>query len=302
MSRPNNPGAADRHTQLEEVAARLATADQNRSAAARGLAGCAKLQKMALYDHIGQKYDTTRQADPYIANRLAHHLHIQPERYYLDVACGTGNYTLALAQRGGSWHAVDQSPHMIAAARAKGKFVQWEVAGATSLPYGDAIFNGVVCTLAIHHFDALLPTFHEVHRVLKSGPFVLLTATPEQIQGYWLARYFPEAIRKAAEQMPSLEVVSEALHDAGFARVETEPYQVAEDLQDFFLYSGKHRPELYLDAQVRAGISTFALFADAAEVEAGCEQLAADVESGYIEEILEHHKQTSDYLFTIATA
>jgi ubiquinone/menaquinone biosynthesis C-methylase UbiE len=257
---------------------------------------------MPIYDLIGQRYDTTRKADPYIASRLAHHLNIRPEACYLDVACGTGDYALVLAERGGSWHAVDQSPRMIEAARVESEIVKWKVAEASALPYDEATFNGAVCTLAIHHFDALPPVFREVYRVLNGGPLVLFTATPEQIQGYWLSQYFPQSIRKSAEQMSYFKSVSEALHHAGFIHVEAEPYQVQEDLQDFFLYSGKHRPELYLDAQVRAGISTFTLFADAAEVEAGCERLAADVKSGRIKQVVEDHKQTSDYLFVIATS
>ena len=39
------------------------------------------------------------------------------------------------------------------------------------------------------------------------------------------------------------------------------------------------RPHLYLDPEVRAGISTFAL-ADGGEVEAGVARLRADLESG----------------------
>ena len=55
----------------------------------------------ARYDTIGVGYDATRRADPYIAGRLAHHLAIGAESTYLDVACGSGNYTVALAGLGG---------------------------------------------------------------------------------------------------------------------------------------------------------------------------------------------------------
>ena len=58
---------------------------------------------MPVYNRIGKSYDATRRADPFIANRLAHHLDIHSQGIYLDAACGTGNYSLALAAKGGEW-------------------------------------------------------------------------------------------------------------------------------------------------------------------------------------------------------
>ena len=37
-----------------------------------------------------------------------------------------------------------------------------------------------------------------------------------------------------------------ALEDAGFTGINRERYNVKEDLEDLFLYSGKHLPEIYL--------------------------------------------------------
>jgi ubiquinone/menaquinone biosynthesis C-methylase UbiE len=55
---------------------------------------------MAIYEQIGKGYDLTRRADPYIVSRLRHHLGVGAHLSYLDVACGTGNYTSALALSG----------------------------------------------------------------------------------------------------------------------------------------------------------------------------------------------------------
>lgn len=148
---------------------------------------------MAIYNQIGQIYDTTRRADSYIAGRLVKFLEIDPKSIYLDVACGTGNYTIALADEGGSWFGVDQSSEMIEKARAKSVDVNWHIADITSLPFTEGSFNGAVCTLAIHHFSELISTFREVRRVLNAGKFVVFTSTSEQTGNYWLAEYFPEA-------------------------------------------------------------------------------------------------------------
>src|SRR5262249_2665884 len=43
-------------------------------------------------------------------------------------------------------------------------------------------------------------------------------------------------------------------------------YQVAAELKDWFLYCGKHKPELYFDPRARAGISAFACAQDQDEI------------------------------------
>jgi hypothetical protein len=81
----------------------------------------------------------------------------------------------------------------------------------------------------------------------------------------------------------------------------TDPYEVTPDLRDLFLYSGKHRPELYLDPRIRAGISTFAALAEPAEVRSGCARLEADIRSGRIADITTAYRHDrGDYLFIIA--
>lgn len=256
---------------------------------------------MAVYEQIGKGYDLTRRADAYLVSRLTQHLRINPQLSYLDLACGTGNYTLALSHGGGKWHALDQSQRMIDAARIKSDAICWQLADVARLPYRDEVFSGVVCTLAIHHFASLVSAFSEINRVLAKGRFVLFTSTLEQTSRYWLAEYFPEAIRKSAEQMPSLAALREALAEARFMSVETEDYIVQEDLQDFFLYSGKHRPAMYLDEVVRSGISTFALLASETEIEEGCKKLAADIHTGQIAKVIKKYEHgEGDYKFVIA--
>ena len=48
-----------------------------------------------IYNRIGAGYDATRRADPYIAGKLDSYLSTKDGLSYLDVACGTGNYTVA---------------------------------------------------------------------------------------------------------------------------------------------------------------------------------------------------------------
>ena len=84
-------------------------------------------------------------------------------------------------------------------------------------------------------------------------------------------------------------------------RVTTEPYTVRPDLQDLFLYSGKHRPTLYLDPVVRASISSFVDLAREGEIAEGCERLARDIETKHIGRVIaEAEHEGGDYLFLVA--
>jgi SAM-dependent methyltransferase len=253
-----------------------------------------------LYDRIGTQYDVTRRADPYPVGRLLHHLDATSAGECLDMACGTGNYTIAVAQTGVRMHGIGQSWRMIAAAREKNRAGAWHIGNVEALPFPEGVFSGVICTLAIHHFQALQPAFQEVFRVLAPGRFVLFTSTAEQMRGYWLNAYFPTAMALSIAQMPSLPAIVQALRQSGFTRIHTEPYEVQNNLQDFFLYSGKHRPAMYLHPHVRAGISTFAALADAAEVGDGCRKLSQDIESGRIAEVIATYRHAQgDYLFVV---
>jgi ubiquinone/menaquinone biosynthesis C-methylase UbiE len=148
--------------------------------------------KMAIYNKIGKSYDAPRRADSFIISCLVYLLKIRAQGDYLDAACRTGNYTTAIAESwGGSWRGVDQSSQMIEAARVKSDCVNWHQANVESLPFENEIFDGAICTLAIHHFNDLDKAFVEIHRVLKNDSrFVIFTSTPEQTANYWLADIF----------------------------------------------------------------------------------------------------------------
>jgi len=253
-----------------------------------------------LYDNIGKSYDITRKADPEITRRLKAHLQSFGEPI-LDVACGTGNYTVALKNLGITMTGVDVSKEMIKKAKEKTCDIVWDIADVKRLPYSNSTFKGATCILSIHHFDNLLESFKEIYRVIDKGRFVIFTSSPEQIERYWLNEYFPKAIEYSAIQMPSVSLVTDTLKQAGFTIIGLETFLVQPDLQDFFLYSGKYEPEMYLDENVRLGISTFANLAAKEEVEKGCNKLRQDIDNGLISKIIEKYSSDlGDYLFAIA--
>ncbi len=256
---------------------------------------------MAIYDQIGGKYDQTRRADPYLVQRLMTLLKATPARSYLDVACGTGNYSAAMADSGFRCYGIDHSLTMLTTAQHKSPAVTWYQGDVHNMPLLENAFNGAFCMLGIHHFENLENAFQEVVRVISDGRFVIFTSTPEQMRGYWLNEYFPVALEKSAIQMPSLNRVRLALQNAGFRLIETEAYAVRDDLQDRFFYSGKHRLERYLDPLFRQGISTFRLLTDVVELETGCNRLQNDIQTGRIADVMKAYEHSDgDYLWVVS--
>jgi ubiquinone/menaquinone biosynthesis C-methylase UbiE len=255
------------------------------------------------YDRIGHDYDVARRADPFLTARMASLLRLEATGAYLDVGCGTGNYTAALARIGGMWTGIDTSKAMLSQAHAKDTAAQFVRAQAESLPIATASQKGVLCSLVLHHFADLDATFRGMARVLHDGGrVVLFTASPEQMNGYWLNAYFPSAMAQAIAQMPAPARLESWLRRAGFNEIAQEPYFVREDLIDGFLFIGKHRPELYLSAKVRAGSSTFRTLASAEEIAAGCAALEGDLSSGRFQRVRRKYaSELGDYLFISAS-
>jgi SAM-dependent methyltransferase len=195
----------------------------------------------ALYDLIGGTYARSRRADPAIAQTLARKLGLTPSGAYLDLACGTGNYTVALSALGGAWSAIDVSKVMLAQARQKSSTIAWAQSSADALPFPNTAFDGAICTLAIHHFPDLESPIAEVRRTLHSGPYVIFTGLAEQMRHYWLCHYFPETMGRSIEKMPSESGIRAALSRSGFQSVTVTPFFVTNELQDLFLYSGSAR-------------------------------------------------------------
>jgi ubiquinone/menaquinone biosynthesis C-methylase UbiE len=259
----------------------------------------------AIYNKIGDGYDSTRKADPAIVKALAELLGVEHGGRYVDVACGTGNYTVELARNPGvSWWAFDQSEKMLSEARAKSAEIQWDLYDAASTGYQTGSFDGALCTLAVHHFESLGTVFSEVHRILDGqGNFVIFTALPDQMRSYWLCEYFPVMMEKACEQMPKQELLEASLRESGFVLQSLQPFWVTPDIQDLFLYSGKQRPEMYLSKRVRGGISSFRNLCNSSELASGLAQLETDIASGAIQSIMSKYRSdTGDYVFLAAKA
>lgn len=99
-------------------------------------------------------------------------------RTVLDVGCGTGRWSLRLADAGATVTGIDFSTGMLDKARAKPgvadvRFVQHDL--AKPLPFEDRAFDGVVCCLVLEHVPKLGPVLGEMKRVCRPDGFIVIS-------------------------------------------------------------------------------------------------------------------------------
>jgi SAM-dependent methyltransferase len=217
-----------------------------------------------LYDSIGRKYTDVRREDPRIAARIRAAL--GDARTVVNVGAGAGAYEPADLEV----TAVEPSETMIAH-RPEGSAPVVR-AFAEELPFEDRSFDAAMVVLSDHHWSDHERGLAELRRVARR--VVLLTWDPAATFDSWLV---DEYLPCFEELIPKGFRIQQTVDRLGEARV--EPVPVPHDCLDGFLHAYWRRPHAYLDPQVRAGISAFALM-DRNCLEEGVARLAADLESG----------------------
>lgn len=216
----------------------------------------------ALYDRIGIGYSEYRRPDERIARRIDGAL--GRSRSVLNVGAGAGSYE----PRNRFVVAVEPSAEMI---RQRSEMAAQSIqASADRLPFQDRSFDAVLAILTIHHWSRRDQGLAEMRRVARDR-VVIFTWDPEH-PGFWLVQdYLHEILGIDRPNFPSLRDIEKAL---GPTEVHTLP--IPADCSDGFLGAYWRRPEAYLDARVRAAISTFSKLDSAV----GIERLRRDVEDG----------------------
>lgn len=145
-----------------------------------------------------------------------------PVATILDLGCGTGRYSEALAGHFGAHViAVDPSEKMLAEARKKaGGRVGYVRARGESLPLVRASVDMVFISMVFHHFDEPEEAVRECGRVVRRGGAICLRAgTAEQIDKYAYVPFFPESSAVLARTLKPRAFVESAFAAGGFRLV-----------------------------------------------------------------------------------
>ena len=188
-------------------------------------------ERKADYSEIAAVYDRARPSDsPHLEwwfERIAQAGQLGPGKRLIDLGCGTGRWTIPLAERTGCEAVgVDSSPAMLARAREKdadGR-VTW-LAG--DVEYLDTVeresFDCALMSLMMHHVYDHLTTFRGVYRILRLGGILLVRqGTLEQILNDVTHRFFPETVSIDLARTPLRSQIEEWLSKAGFEDVKAE--------------------------------------------------------------------------------
>jgi SAM-dependent methyltransferase len=218
------------------------------------------------YARLGVGYAQRRVADPRIEAQVLDAL--GDANTVLNVGAGTGNYE----PRDREVVAVEPASTMLMQ-RADGGAPA--VRGfAEALPFRDDAFDVAMGVLTVHHWRDRARGMTELVRVARRAVILYFEAT-QFASTFWLYDYWPEV-----RWLPS----ETDAPDAGFFRrflavdsIVTVP--IPADCTDAFAGAYWARPELYLDRERTAGMSSLAQL-DAATFERGAGRLRADLESG----------------------
>jgi SAM-dependent methyltransferase len=215
----------------------------------------------ALYDTIGLNYAELRKPDRRIAVEIEAAL--GQADTVLNVGAGTGSYEPVNRRV----TAVEPSVEMIR--KRSPSAAQVIQASADHLPFGNDAFDAAMAILTVHHWPDKEAGLREVRRVTR-GRIVLLTFDPSQRP--WLTDYIPELTALDEAQMPAMLDYARWL-----GPVRVFPLLIPHDCSDGFLHAYWRRPEAYLDARIRSGISSFWTIGDTG---LALQKLGHDVETG----------------------
>ncbi|WP_284141288.1 demethylmenaquinone methyltransferase [Virgibacillus sp. LDC-1] len=170
----------------------------------------------------------------------------------LDVCCGTGDWSLSLAEKVGEQGKViglDFSKNMLQVADEKGALANMPQlafvhGNAMELPYEDNTFDYVTIGFGLRNVPDYMTVLKEMYRVVKPGGKVVCLETSQPTMpgfrqlyyfyfkfimplfGKLFAKSYNEYawLHESAKDFPDKEKLKEMFLDAGFSRVEVKSY------------------------------------------------------------------------------
>jgi ubiquinone/menaquinone biosynthesis C-methylase UbiE len=166
----------------------------------------------------------------------------QPINAVLDLGCGTGRFTEALAAHfGAEVVGVDPSKKMLEQARGKlrDRRVRYELGRGEAIPLPDGSVDLIFMSMIFHHFEDPARAAVECRRVLRDGAAAFLRAgTRERIPSYPYVDFFPASRPLLKDCLPTAAFVREVFESAGFSTV-TSDVVIQQIAPDYAAYADK---------------------------------------------------------------
>lgn len=169
------------------------------------------------------------------ARHFAECVPVRPGDRVLDVACGTGTATLALAkwvEPGGSVVGSDLAPEMVEVARTRAADLpnlSFVVADGAALPFPDGAFDGVSCAAGLFFLPDMGAGLREWRRVLRPGGWGVFSTFGRgllgALPGLWRERLAGADLTPGSPplgRVPTPQAARGLLEEAGFEDVSAD--------------------------------------------------------------------------------
>lgn len=195
---------------------------------------------------IAAVYDRARDHGPDVLNlwmnAVAAYTKDRQIRNILDLGCGTGRFTEALAVCfDAAVVGVDPSTKMLAQAEAKRRDsrVRYELAPAEAIPLLTNSVDLIFISMALHHFADPSAAARECRRVLSAGATLFVRAgTRDCISQYPYVDFFPPSRPIMEDRLPTRAAIREFFEGAGFSTV-AQDVIVQEIAPNYSVYAEK---------------------------------------------------------------
>ncbi len=109
-----------------------------------------------------------------LTTRVLTRLELTPGLRVLDVACGTGVMTRALAEAGAAPTGLDLTPAMLAIAEELSPGLEFVQASADAIPFDDGDFDALTCQQGLQFFPDRRAGLAEMRRIVRPGGQVVV--------------------------------------------------------------------------------------------------------------------------------
>ena len=172
---------------------------------------------------IARTYDKGRDHGPEVLdlwmNAIASHVEAPSVNAILDLGCGTGRFSEALAAHfDAQVFAVDPSKKMLEQARSKQvERVSYVLGSGESIPLDSNSVDLIYMSMIFHHFRDPRLAARECRRVLRDdGMAFMRTGTKERIPSYPYVPFFPASRPIMHEVLPTSSFIQDVFVAAGF--------------------------------------------------------------------------------------